>query len=697
MTGPAPIAVSTAPTAALPESLGLVVVEGPTRVGSELRWRVLDEGRAAVLAQLLPELARDPSLRRRYVRDVERVAELAQARRPASEASRPDAGGKGGLPIVRRSGPSPDPRDPSSAPPWRLRDDPPGETLEAWLMRRGPVPVDEAADVIARIADQLHALHERGAVLRDLDPRRVVMGEDATIWLTDVGLSRVDVLSTRTAASLVLEGSPYGAPELLVHTIVDPRADLYGLGVVLYRALTAELPHGDTPSLLRPPGPAPRVARLRPDVPTSVDELVARCLAEDPSHRPASAAEVADALRGRAALPGLAERVACHGCGATLRVGQRLCTQCGKLAVQFTLAATEAESHGIELRKIDERAESRAHLQQVLQAVADGPLPPLNFLVGDARMYSKQERERLLKLPARLVDGLTREGAQRLEQRLRATGIETRVVSWQPGQRKLQRNERIGLIVGGGAGGLAAVIAAVAAGGILGTLLAVGILVVTFAVLLGVAHAMRNRGVRRLAPALVGLRPEPAALPASDPLVARLAALLSGKPSEDLREQVGELALAIQRLVDHRARNLGEAAEIDAVTAPVDELVRLIEAQVEAIGRIDTELATLDEGALVRALAAAEARRDPPPAREELLHGLDRLRALEDARSQRFHRLLEASRLCRRAVELGLSVRDPEAEHERQVAAALAVLGGGEEERRALPRAGDEDPARGLG
>ncbi|MCA9710168.1 MAG: hypothetical protein KDK70_30290, partial [Myxococcales bacterium] len=65
---------------------------------------------------------------------------------------------------------------------------------------------------------------------------------------------------------------------------------------------------------------------------------------------------------------------------------------------------------------------------------------------------------------------------------------------------------------------------------------------------------------------------------------------------------------------------------------------------------------------------------DSLAAREELLAGLDRLRALEDARARRFHRLLEATRLAHRAVELGLAVHDGEAQHERQIAAALASL-----------------------
>ena len=74
--------------------------------------------------------------------------------------------------------------------------------------------------------------------------------------------------------------------------------------------------------------------------------------------------------------------------------------------------------------------------------------------------------------------------------------------------------------------------------------------------------------------------------------------------------------------------------------------------------------------------AATEARDEPASARQPLLDGLDRLRALEDHRAVLFHRLLEAKSLLERTVRLGLSVHDPAKEHERQVALALATLGG---------------------
>jgi hypothetical protein len=136
------------------------------------------------------------------------------------------------------------------------------------------------------------------------------------------------------------------------------------------------------------------------------------------------------------------------------------------------------------------------------------------------------------------------------------------------------------------------------------------------------------------------LREGPAALPAADPLVLRLSRLL-GRAQPDVREQVAAIAVCVQALVEREK-------EI-ASTLPIEPIVTLVEKQVDALAALDRELATLDEGAIVRALAASEARREPRSARQPLLEGLDRLRSLEDLRAAHMQRLLETSSLLRRA------------------------------------------------
>jgi hypothetical protein len=634
----------TAPPPGLPA--GAAAVAGPERWGSELRWRVrLADGSPALLASLAPELARDEVLRRRYRRDVARVQTLAA---PC-------------VAEVLATGPDPSDRD---TPPWRLRRDPPGETLETWLTRRAPAPLDEAVAVAIDLAECLRDVHARGGVLRDLHPRLVVRDAGRT-WLTDIGLARVDVLSTRTAASLLLEGSPYASPEQFERTALDPRADLYTIGVVLYLAICGELPRGDGPALFAEQPVVPPSA-VRPEVSPALDRVILRCLARDPADRPSSADELAEILRGNAPADVDTTHVPCQSCGAALRLGQRLCLACGQLAVQFDRVADG--THSLLLTSAKEDSEFLARLRARLGPLSDAEVPALNLLIGDARMYSTAERERRHALPVRLFDGLTPATAEALRRRLKADGFAVRVRD--RSSAALRRRQRKG------AAWTWATTLVIAAGV---TILGAPTFVLAILLALGAfVHWSVRRGLaaaeRKAKPPLLQLRAAPAALPASDPLVARLATLLNASSSKEVRALVGGLALAVQRLVDHRAAMPGAAAEIDVLTAPVAPLVEMIHDHVTRLQTIDRALADLDEGTLVRALATSEARGDPPARRAELLAGLDQLRALEDERGLLLHQLLDTDSLLRRAIDVGLETRDDAADHALRVAHAARAL-----------------------
>ena len=298
------------------------------RVGLERRWRVrLADGRAGLLAQLLPELARDEALRRRYVQDLERLRALEAPVMAEIVAIGPPARSRA---------------TPRAAPPWRLRVDPPGETLEALLSGGAPWPVDEALAIGRRAGLRpARGAPPRGHPARSAPaPRRPAARRRPRLLFTDVGLARVDVLSTRTAASVVLEGSPYNAPEQLRSGAVDARADLYSWGVIVWRALTGTFPFGDGPAILQAATVAARrCTSCAPACPLGLSPLLARCLARDPGARPRSARELLDVLGGdpRAGAPrGAAASCSARPAGSALRPGLRLCPACGHAAVQFT-------------------------------------------------------------------------------------------------------------------------------------------------------------------------------------------------------------------------------------------------------------------------------------------------------------------------------------------------------------------------
>jgi Protein kinase domain len=643
-----------------PEPPGAVagqrVIGEPRRLRHELAWTVeLPDGRRAVIAQLAPELAAEPTLRRRWVADMERLAAL-----PASR-----------LAPTLQLGPAPDPRAADAEPPWRVRLDPPGATLDQ-LLQRAPLPIDEAVELGVRLAEAVQTFHAAGAVLRDLDPRSIVVADDGLVWFTDVGHARLAILSSRTASSLLLESSPYVAPEALLETVIDARADVYSIGVVLWHALTGRVPF--EASLLASRTALPALTSVRAEVPPTLANLVVRCLARAPEDRPPTARDVAAGLRGRGTeVALLVARVSCQACGAAMRVGLRLCLACGKQAVQFHRAGPgDLDAQAIVLQRAKEDAAFVAALHAFFETIAS-EVPKLNFVVGDPRMYSKAELAQRHKLPAVLIGDLEPSTSQALVARLKAGGFKIRTVT----PRQIRRKRRVirGMIIGGGIGGVASIIAlsiggTAAAFGGLGLATAIGVGVI------GLLRAHRANTEAKRAP-LAQLRAAPAALPAGDALVAAVAAALTAARSPDVRARVEELALLVQRVCDAKAAASGDAAgaaEAERVTAPVRPLVELACATADALGVIDDQLTSLDEGAMVRALARCDARHEAPALRQELLAGLDTLRQLEEQRSQLFGRLLEITSLLRAAVAFGLQQTSALRSADVEVAHALAAL-----------------------
>ncbi|HVV87835.1 MAG TPA: serine/threonine-protein kinase, partial [Kofleriaceae bacterium] len=156
-----------------------------------------------------------------------------------------------------------------------------GDTLGELLARApAPPPIDDVVAWAAGLADGLAAIHAAGYVHRDLKPDNVVRQPDGAIRILDLGLAQRIVDGELAPIGQVVGTPLYLAPEQLRGEEVDPRADLYALGAILFEALTLRPPFaGDRAAIelghlaLR----APRVASLRP-VPARLDELVAACL-----------------------------------------------------------------------------------------------------------------------------------------------------------------------------------------------------------------------------------------------------------------------------------------------------------------------------------------------------------------------------------------------------------------------------------
>lgn len=168
---------------------------------------------------------------------------------------------------------------------------------------RGPLPVADVVRIGGQIAGALQAAHDRGLLHRDVKPANILLraGSRQHALLADFGIARdegADVQLTHTGGIL---GTPlYTAPEQIAGDGAGPRSDVYALGCVLYTALAGTPPFeaGGNDARLRWAhlhGERPHVRERRPDVPDSLDALIVRSMAVEPSDRP-TAGELADAL-----------------------------------------------------------------------------------------------------------------------------------------------------------------------------------------------------------------------------------------------------------------------------------------------------------------------------------------------------------------------------------------------------------------
>jgi nucleotide-binding universal stress UspA family protein len=166
-----------------------------------------------------------------------------------------------------------------------------------------PLPPEEVAAIGAKVAIALHDLHRQHVIHLDLKPSNVILRESGEAALIDFGLSRHDQLPDLLAEEMSgpVGTGAYISPEQVLGDRGDPRSDLFALGVILYFLTTGERPFGEPSTarewrrrLWRDPVP-PRA--WNPKVPPVLQDIILRCLEVDPAARPATAAELAFALR----------------------------------------------------------------------------------------------------------------------------------------------------------------------------------------------------------------------------------------------------------------------------------------------------------------------------------------------------------------------------------------------------------------
>jgi hypothetical protein len=185
-----------------------------------------------------------------------------------------------------------------------------GRTLRAEIDQRGPLAPSDTLAILEELGGALAAAHALGVIHRDIKADNVMalpQGDWFTVKLLDFGIAKLTLpeLGADLSTTIGVVGTPMTmAPEQILGEPVDPRTDVYGLGLLLYQLVTGRLPFTGRTSLeleeLHLHAPPPLASALAP-VPESFDAVVARCLEKRMDARYPTVAAFLDDLRASVA------------------------------------------------------------------------------------------------------------------------------------------------------------------------------------------------------------------------------------------------------------------------------------------------------------------------------------------------------------------------------------------------------------
>ncbi|HUF21519.1 MAG TPA: serine/threonine-protein kinase [Burkholderiales bacterium] len=187
-----------------------------------------------------------------------------------------------------------------------------GQELRTMLGSRTPIPVEQALEITAQVADGLQYAHDRQVIHRDIKPANIMVCDDGLVKITDFGIARMRNNAVKTQTGMILGSPKYMSPEQVAGRRADTRSDLFSLGVVLYEMLTGTSPfvadniHGVMYQTINFNPPAPKT--LNPELPDVLNFIVAKALAKNLDDRYATAKGFSNDLReARAAVLGVAD------------------------------------------------------------------------------------------------------------------------------------------------------------------------------------------------------------------------------------------------------------------------------------------------------------------------------------------------------------------------------------------------------
>jgi serine/threonine-protein kinase len=262
-----------------------------------------------------------------------------------------------------------------------------GLTLRDLVHRQGPLMANRAAEIGADIAGALQFAHVGGVIHRDVKPGNVLI-TTSQVKVTDFGIARAgDPAESLTQAGAVMGTATYFSPEQAQGHVVDPRTDVYSLGVVLYEMVAGRPPFtGDNPVSIAyqhvREEPVPP-SQYNPDVPPRFEAIVAKAMAKNRANRYSSAEDLrSDLLRFNSGHAISAEPVVPAAAVTGVMAHHAAAPAAETTLVQQGVDGTRVVAPGDTFVQVDDRPRARTGTYIGVLVLLLALLGALLFLVG---------------------------------------------------------------------------------------------------------------------------------------------------------------------------------------------------------------------------------------------------------------------------------------------------------------------------
>jgi serine/threonine protein kinase/Tfp pilus assembly protein PilF len=175
-----------------------------------------------------------------------------------------------------------------------------GEDLKSFIRRSGGLTVGKAVFIGKQVCEGLAEAHRLGVVHRDLKPQNVMIDKEGNARIMDFGIARTIRAGGITGAGVMIGTPEYMSPEQVDGKDVDPRSDIYSLGIILYEMLTGRVPfEGDTPlgvAIKQKTEAPPDPRTVNAQIPLDLSQVILKCMNKEKEKRYQRAEEVFSVL-----------------------------------------------------------------------------------------------------------------------------------------------------------------------------------------------------------------------------------------------------------------------------------------------------------------------------------------------------------------------------------------------------------------